>query len=167
MEYIILGIVILAIFIGVIFLITKNKKKFDYITKHGIKVKLSKQLENLKKEDVELWTDDVVNFWFDKKEWAKLKSYNVIKNISIYLYDEIFIVRGGQKVNAMSFPDIYRIDMATLYKEELNSKLYTPYKKVRSLFRHEVSHFIAGYVGGVEFDNEIHHKLFQEVELGA
>jgi len=146
----------------------ENEIQFDYVTKHGIKIKLSPLLQDLKAEDIESWTDDLVNFWHEVEGWDKESMYAEIKKTSIILYDELYLERGGIKVSGITWPYSYKIEIATLYKPELDQAVYTPFKKVKSLFRHEESHVIVGKMAtDIPYDNEHHHALFAEMGLGA
>lgn len=170
--YIILGIAVLGIAGIAAFLILKNKKKkkeynaqFDFTTKHGIRVRLSEQTKNITKETFEGWTKDVVEFWKEVKDWDTDKSYKVLSKTAIFMYDEPYLNRAGIKVNGITFPARYTIEIAALPKTNITEQ--TIFNRVSSLFRHETSHVITGFVGGIPFDNEVHHKLFAEVRLGA
>lgn len=142
-------------------------EQFAYTTKHGIRVKLSERMKDLPVEDVEEWTEDVVNFWFDAKGCSKEESYKYLARVTVFMYDQDDLICDGVRVEGLLWPSSFKIEMATLYGEHLDPEKYTPYKKVKSLFRHETSHVIAGYVGKVKMTNEIHHALFAEVKLGA
>lgn len=175
-AYIVLAVVVLGVAGLITFLLLKQKKKkeeyneqFTYTTKHGLRVKLSEKTADIPITDFEDWTEDVVNFWFGAKGWDRNKSLAQIKKISIFMYDQEYLNRAGIKVNGITWPSKFEIELATLPKgwSDDPTATYTPYMKVKSLFRHEVSHIIAGWVGGIVFDNEIHHKLFADVKLGA
>lgn len=167
---IIVGVLIATLGAGAFFLIrhlrSKRKKaaQFDFTTKHGIDVKLSPELSDLKPEAVEEWTESVVSFWEEKRGWSREKMLKNLAKVGIFLYDEPYLNRAGIKVNGITWPNKFEIEMATLPKEGSSQ---TAFGKVKSLFRHETSHVLAGYVGGVVFDNAIHHALFAEVKLGA
>jgi hypothetical protein len=172
-EIIILITTLLA-FAGVgIFLLIRYLKsrkeeeaKYDFTTKYGTKVMLSPELKMLTPEIIESWTDSVVSFWHGKRGWDKEKSYKMIGRAKVEMYDELYLERAGIKVNGILWPSSFLIEMATLPKGT-NS---TPLKKVASLFRHETSHIVCEYVGGVKSGKnfgEIHHELFAEVGLGA
>lgn len=175
-AYIVLALAVLALGGLIAFITLKQKKKktdynkqFNFTTSHGLRIKLSEKTADIPASDFEEWTEDVVNFWFEAKGWSKEKSMAQMKRISIFIHDQEYLNRAGIKVNGITFPSKWEIEMASLPKgwTDDSEAAYTPYKKVKSLFRHEVSHVLAGYVGKVQFDNEVHHKLFAEVKLGA
>jgi len=150
----------------VFFIVLRRRKKvqFDFTTKDGIDIKLSPLLSGLAAETIEEWTESVVLFWEQAKGWDRKSSLRTLAKVSIFLYDELYLDRAGIKVNGITWPNKFEIEMATLPKQK---SLQTPFEKVKSLFRHEISHILAGYVGGFSFDNDAHHVLFGEVGLGA
>lgn len=175
-AYIVTALAVLGVGGLVAFLVWKQKKKkddynkqFTYTTKHGLRVKLSEKTADIPASDFEEWTESVVDFWVEAKGWAKVKSLAQIKKISIFMYDQEYLNRAGIKVNGITWPSKFEIECATLPKGWVDGSdaSYTPYKKVKSLFRHEVSHVLAGYAGKIAFSNEAHHALFAEVKLGA
>lgn len=170
--YILLVIAALGAAAAVIYFVIKNKKRkeeynnqFDFTTKYGTRVKLSPRTKDISKEVFEGWTDSVVGFWEENKNWGKEKSYKIIGKTAIFVYDEPYLNRAGIKVNGITFPAKYEIEIAALPKINITDQ--TIFDRVESLFRHETSHVITGFVGGVPFDNEGHHKLFAEFGLGA
>lgn len=176
MLEIILPIVVVAIVASIVvifYLKRKQKQKdfnkqFNYTTVHGIRVKLSERLKDLSHNDIEYWTEDLVDFWFKTKGWDKDKIYKAISYITLFMYDQEYLERVGQKVNGVTWPSSSVIELATLHKAGLDQSIFTPYHKVKSLFRHEVSHIIVERAGGIICGNgEEHHRLFKEVKLGA
>lgn len=149
--------------------IEKHNQQFDFTTKSGLKIKLSEKTSGITQVEVEEWEDSVVDFWKEAKGWDAELSRKMLGKIEVFVLDETFLNRAGIKVNGITYPGSakFTIEMASLYKEGLDPAVYTPYKKVKSLFRHEVSHVLASTVGRVPFNNEVHHKLFADVGLGA
>lgn len=174
-AYIVMALVVLGFGGLVAYIVLRQKKKkedynkqFNYTTKHGIRVKLSDETAHIPASDFEEWTEDVVNFWFEAKGYSKEKSMSYMKKISIFMHDKEHLNRAGMKVNGILWPSKFEIECATLPRNWVEGESsQTPYKRVKSLFRHEVSHVIAGYVGKVKMTNEVHHALFAEVGLGA
>ncbi len=162
LTYIIIGLVLTAVAVGVGILIWKIKKKdkFDYITKHGIKLNLSPQSYFLTKEVAEEWTESLIYFWNDKEGWDKKTIIKAVSDVKISLYDKLYLNRYGIKVNGVTFGN--DIEIATMPKPGT----YKIYDKVKSLFRHEMSHVIVSYMG-IPIDQEIQHKLFDKDGLGA
>ena len=175
---IILGVLVLVGggIILAILLIKKSKNKklnggdidFSFTTKHGIRVKLSPLLQSLKPADVEVWTENLIQFWHDKKGWNKEIMYKEIGKSFIIMFDEIYIIRDNREVNALTWlPVVPKIEIATLYKPEFDQSVYTPLMKVESLFRHEESHVIVAKMDSTLSLTEGHHALFKEIGLGA
>lgn len=172
-EVIVITVVsLLAVAAGVTVLIIKSirskKRKeaeYSFTTKHNIDIKLSSEVSDITPAEIEEWTESVVDFWYDAKGWSKEESYKVLSKVDIFTYDELYLNRAGIKVNGITWPNTYTIEMATIPTNL--SDTYRHKDKVKSLFRHEVSHVIAGFVGNVAFDNKTHHDLFAEVGLGA
>ena len=76
------------------------------------------------------------------------------------------IERAGTKVNGIFWPAKFEVEISTLKRTDQNETYYAA-TKVYSLFRHELSHVVAGYVGGIKFDNDVHHEIFAKAKLGA
>jgi hypothetical protein len=141
MLEVIIPVVLVAVIVGlaVFFLVKlKQKKKnfnkqFSYTTKHGIRVKLSEMLKDLPQSDIEAWTEDVVEFWFQTKGWDRNQSYKAISFITLFLYDLEYLNRASGKSNGLTWPDSSMIELATLHKAFLDQSIYTPYSKVKSL----------------------------------
>lgn len=167
---IILSILVIGagIFLLVWHLRKKNKEKvgFDYTTKYGIRVKLSQSVVDIKSETFDEWTESVVNFWENAKGWPKNKSLKVLSGVAIIIYDYVFLNRQGIKVVGITHPFSWQIEIAAIPKEG-SPETYKPFDKVKSLFRHETSHVLAARAGDIPFDNEVHHKLFADMGLGA
>jgi hypothetical protein len=142
----------------------KEKVQFDFSTKHGIDVKLSPMFDGVTAVPFEKWTEDLISFWNEKRGWDRNKMLSCVSKVGIFLYDELYLERSGVKVNGVTWPNRYEIEMATKPKEDSGQ---TPFEKVKSLFRHEMSHVLVGHVGEIPFDNETHHALFAQVGLGA
>jgi hypothetical protein len=170
---VILIVTLLAFAAGGIYLLVrylKKKKeeeeKYDFTTKYGIRVMLSPQTKGITSEVFDMWSDSVVDFWHEKKGWSKEKCYKRLAKTEIEIYDVEYLERAGMKVNGIMWPSSFLIEMASFSKGTTTA----PIKRIASLFRHEVSHIIAGYVGNLEAGpngGEYHHKLFAEVGLGA
>lgn len=135
-----------------------------FTTSHGIDVQPSPAMASLDAATVEAWTESVVDFWQQKKGWARKDMLEMLAKVSIKMYDQEWLGRAGIKVNGITWPDSFLIEMAVLPKEGVAQ---TPLQRVASLFRHETSHVIAGYVGQYPWDNDVHHQLFAELGLGA
>ena len=157
-------LIVIAAIVGIIIWRVKSKHSLDFSfqTSSGIKVKLSPKAK-CTIDDFELWTDFVVSFWNEKEGWDRKEMLKLISKVEIILYDEIYIERSGMKVNGITWPNKYKIEIATYPKYELSPDK----NRIASLFRHEMSHLIVGYIGKIPFDNETHHKLFAKDGLGA
>ena len=174
--YTVLGVIIsVAIGVFVYLKLRADKKKqiyneqFDFTTKHGIRVHLSSQTRNIKQEAFEDWTEKLVDFWEKKMNCDRDESLKHLSKTSVLIYDQVYLERFGVKVNGILHPARYEIEIATIPPEKDKDKKYinTPYKRTKSLFKHEASHIIVGYVGGFKMDNDIHHDIFRGVKLGA
>jgi hypothetical protein len=170
-EIIILVTILIGVIgVGIFFVIKhlKNKKegKYNFTTKYGTRVMLSPQTEGITKEVFEMWSDNVVNFWCNLYGWNVEKCYKRLSQTEVGIYDEKYLERMGYKVNGIMWPSSFFIEIASLPKCCNTASI----KKIASLFRHEVSHIICGYVGNLPAGpngGEYHHKLFAEVKLGA
>ena len=169
-TWIIIGSLLLVIVLIVGLIIWKTRKKkidFDYTTKHGIDVKLSQKTSFLKKELIEKWTESIIDFWTNAEGWDKKSILKALDNLEIFFFDKLYLERYGIKVNGINLihgvtsSGKYAIEIATIPKKGLIED------RVYSLFRHEVSHVVVGYAGGVPLDNDIHHRLFAKDGLGA
>lgn len=144
----------------------EKEEKYDFTTKYGIRVMLSPQTKGISVDVFDMWSDSVVDFWHEKKGWNKEKCYKRLAKTEIEIYDKEYLERAGWKVNGIMWPSSFLIEMASFPKGTEQASI----KRIASLFRHEVSHIIAGYVGNLEAGpngGEYHHKLFAEVGLGA
>jgi hypothetical protein len=172
-EIIILVTVLLgAVAAGTYFLIRhlkkkrEEKEKYDYTTKYGTRIMLSSQTKGISVDIFEAWSDSVVDFWFEKKGWSKDKCYKKLAQTEIEVFDTEYLERAGVKVSGIMWPSTFLIEISTFPKGSVVASL----ERIASLFRHEVSHIIAGYVGNLEAGpngGEYHHKLFAEIGLGA
>lgn len=168
---ILIVIIVALIVVGIgIYLVIRHLKqeddKFDFATKYGTKFKLSPAMEKLSVEIVEEWTDEIVEEWNDKMLWNKDEMYNILKKTKVILHDSINVEGGGIVAKGLVWPHSLIVEIATLSEKDS----VRPFDKVKSLFRHEVSHIICEFVGGVksvERFGEEHHRLFKQVGLGA
>lgn len=143
-----------------------EKEKYDYTTKYGTRIMLSPQIKSVSVDVFELWSDSVVDFWHEKKGWSKDRCYKKLAQTEIEIFDAEYLERNGYKANGLMWPSTFLVEISTFPKGGDTASL----PRVASLFRHEVSHIIAGYVGNLEAGpngGEYHHKLFSEVGLGA
>ena len=173
LEIIIPILVVLAVGIPIFFLIRsiKNKQKendaqYNLETKYGTKVMLSAQTKNITKEMFEEWTNDLIVFWNDVKGWSKEECYKRIGNTKIKIFDENKITRAGKEVNGLAWLTDYLIEMSSFPPNTKTASI----ARIKSLFRHEESHFICYYIGNIDpgpNSGETHHELFKEVKLGA
>ncbi len=155
----------------------KNKKipthppldniNYSFITSHGIKVRSTAKLNDLNAGDIESWSEDLMMFWNQKLNCPIEDIKNCFAHTKIILYDEQYLERAGIKVNGITWAEDFVIEIATLLRPDQEINGYNSMQKVKALFRHECSHIILGYVGKVEFNNELHHKVFAEMGLGA
>ena len=163
---VIIGMLLLVVGSTILFF-TKyfHKVEMSYTTKYGTLITLSPKTKTIKKDLIEDWTDSVVHFWNTIKEWDKEECYRIFGEMEIEMYDEQYLVRAGMNVNGITWPDFCLIEIATLPKNSDKMSI----KRVESLFIHETSHLILEYVGKIIAgdDSEIHHKIFEEVGLGA
>jgi hypothetical protein len=172
-EIIILVAVLLGVVgAGVFFLVRylrdkkREEEKYDFTTKYGTRVMLSPQTQGITKEVFEMWSDSTIKFWCDLYGWSVEKCHKRLSQTEIEIYDKEYLERAGWKVNGIMWPSSFLIEMASLPKGSDTASV----KRIASLFRHEVSHIIAGYVGNIPAGpngGEDHHKLFAEVKLGA
>jgi hypothetical protein len=157
--------------VGIFFLIRylkskKTEEKYDYTTKYGTRIMLSPQTKNMSVSIFEGWSNSVVNFWTEETGWDKTKCYEKLSYTEMKIFDAEFLERNGSKVSGLVWPNTFLIEVSTFPKGESQASI----TRLASLFRHEVSHIIAGYVGGLEAGpngGEFHHKLFAEVGLKA
>lgn len=118
------------------------------------------------KELVALWVRDLTTFWLGKSitlSHAELSARTITQSIvdkaltgmTVICYDADHFSFWGRQVCGYTFGR----DVAIGFKgEDMN---YTA-----SLFRHEVSHQILD-AAGVLWDEARHHRIFQDVGLGA
>ena len=136
---------------------------FDFITNSGIRIKLSPIMNNLTSEEVGDWTNSIVDFWCSKKDWNEAEIRKELRTVDVLLYDEYYVVADGIIGVAITRYN-NEIIISTLPKPSSN---ITPYEKVKSLYRHELSHIIVGKMATIPYTELAHHKLFEEVGLGA
>ena len=149
----------------------KNKKieeeKYDFSTKYGTRVMLSPQTKDYTPEMFEEWTDSMVDFWYDKKGWSKEKSYKMMAKTEVEMFDvHTLEMVNGYRASGRMWPGSFLIEITTFNKDEDEASV----RRVASLFRHETSHIVAGWVGRLEAGpngGECHHKLFKEIGLNA
>jgi len=159
-----------AIGAGVFFLIRylkKNEEKiYDYATCYGTRIILSPQTKNVSVSVFEAWTESVVCFWAEKNGWDKEQCYQKLSQTEIEIFDAEYLERNGYKVSGLVWPSTFLIEVSTFPKGKSQASMV----RLASLFRHEVSHIIVGYVGNLEAGpngGEFHHKLFADVGLEA
>jgi hypothetical protein len=102
------------------------------------------------------WTADIVFFWTDQG-FDPDDCFESVNGVKVLIYDELYLVRQGMKVSGVFVPPSL-IEITTLGSQDL-------LERTKSLFRHELSHFLCYYVGGIPFEK--HHELFSSVGLGA
>jgi hypothetical protein len=169
---IILSVVLVALIIVllVVFL-RKNKEagpKTTYVTKHNVIVKLSPLTKHITLSTFEGWLNDLLTFWNEKKQWKQTDMLTSLNNLTITAYDSCYLTipwdneSGELKVSGVTYPSERLIKIAIL--PENNST--TIEERLRLLVRHEVSHMVAGVVGGY-WDSTNSHQLFTDVKLGA
>lgn len=164
---VLLGIVGAGIFFLVRYLKKKKEEedKYDYTTKYGTRIMLSPQTKGIFIDNFNIWSDSVIDFWFEKKGWDREAGYEKLSQIEIEIYDAEYLERSGVKVNGVIWPNSLLMEISTFPKGEVVAS----FSRVASLFRHETSHVIAEHVGNLDpgLGGEYHHKLFAEVGLGA
>jgi hypothetical protein len=139
------------------------KRKFHYVTKHGIYVVMGK-VNKPSKLEVEEWTDEVVEFWTDlefesgakkgPRKLSKEEVENALQGLTIFFHDKEALSVLGRLVRGYSWGR----EIAIGYRPD------KPY--IRSLVRHEESHPVLGE-NGEGWDEAYHHQTFTAVKLGA
>lgn len=80
---------------------------------------------------------------------------------------EYIILDNDRKVAGYCYSNLKKIGIATLVKGTKT----TSYERLHNLFDHEMSHIIAfnilGPINLPENEEEVHHKLFKEINLGC
>jgi len=170
-----IGIIIscLVLFVGLGILlyciVRENHLNYPINTKCGLRIQLSPKTTYLTAKEIEQWVDELVQFWSQKKGWTEEAILGSIKDTKVDMYDQKFIrtviIKDGEHVeltvSAITYPVVKVISIATLPNGNLDTK-----KRVYLLFKHELSHIIASYLGGY-WDQDASHQLFTELGLGA
>jgi len=170
---IIIVTILLATIAGLAYLLIRNLKKnkrketiYDYTTKYGTRIMLSPQTKNMSVDVFEAWSDDVVTFWHENMGWDVEKCFEKLSQTEIEIFDSEYLERNGFKASGLMWPSSFLIEISTFPKGEDVAST----ERIASLFRHETSHIMAGYVGNLPVGpngGEYHHKLFAEIGLGA
>ena len=109
------------------------------------------------------WTDDLINFWAEEKKiYSSSQVKAALTNSKVYFKDVHLFEYDGQKVCGLAWTDIKTVSIASCGTDNVTPDLARMY----SLFRHEMSHIIVCYCGGV-CEQTASHKLFVDVKLGA
>lgn len=142
----------------------KDKRTASFITKSGISF-FNSPRSKITPGIIDEWTDDIANFWILQKKWDKGQIYKLFQDITVFLHDVEYLNVQGYKLNGAAWFYKNDIEISTFKKGTKDFDL----SRVKSLYRHELSHLICGHVGKVVSGDfgENHHKLFKEVGLGA
>lgn len=165
---------IISIATGVLFLcgiplwyfVRGKMLKPDFSTKHGLRIKLGKEVNRPTVEAIEKWTDDAVAFWANRvdrnnrglKQQSKEEIYNNINGVLVVFVDRAKLTKM-QYVMA-GYTDGYS-EIFIGYKSK-------PADRTEKLFRHELSHVILCKMGLGAWDGgDEHHIIFREEKLGV
>lgn len=145
------------------------KEKGIVATRQGVSVYTSElTYEDLNKELIEEWIDELFLFWrevFDKENIIVSDEYldKCLKGINIFLIDEPYLYYKTSKETikfaGLSFPTTRLIYITTISKNLDNIS------RVKSLIRHECSHFIVISCRSPLISEEESHKYFINVGL--
>lgn len=162
-------LIVLSIYIGIIgacigtiFLIRyiKNRRPPPSFSSQGLDIYLSPSFSLLSPEEVNEWLISTIEFWVEKRSYMRELILNRLGGLKIVLVDADILISQQMAFNGLFFPDEYKVEIAT-YINGIPSL-----EKVKSLFRHEVSHAILFSMEGT-VDVYQHHQIFLELGLGA
>ena len=159
--------VVSAVYIAIFVLVYKlpdyRQRLKGLTTAHGIILYLSPKMRLLPFGTVEEWTLSVLQHWKKCMNWDIAEMRKVLKGIKIHMYDKEYLEISDRKVKGAAQGK--SIWMATIPKKGSET---TPFKIVKSLFRHELSHILVyKFSPNRHMDEEAHHELFRETKLGA
>jgi len=144
------------------YFIRSRLRRYHFKTRDGIYVRVGERNKPLQAA-VELWTNEVAKHWQissfassrGQRRLTKEEITSALRGITIFYRDEEKLSVLGRFVRGYSWGK----DIVVGYK------VGAP-KYVQSLTRHELSHPILGY-NGEGWNEEQHHKIFEETKLGA
>lgn len=165
-------LILVIVGIPIFFLLRKLKNeqdkkdiKYNIKTKFGTRIMLSPQTNNINKLTFERWTNELIDFWVNAISLDEKECYKRISVLKIKIYDENKIYRYKKFVNGLAWIGSNLIEITSFPPDNIIASI----NRVKSLFRHEVSHMLCYYVGKIPSgpnSGETHHKLFKDVKLG-
>jgi hypothetical protein len=170
MLWIILGIIaallIITILVLSIFLFKKPKK--NTITAQGITIYLTDGTQYITEKLLDSWINKLVDFWVDKKGWARDSILEAIARTNVYFEDSDRITTKNQHGEEIYYAGLTWVDNKTVFISTFNKEEIVVNKsRFLSLFNHEVSHIITAKNDSQYYNEELSHQLFQEVRLGV
>lgn len=140
-------------------------------TKHGMIVHLSPGMTGLPIAKVEEWTILCMQHWKKSMGWSLEEQAKAIRGVQFVTLDLPYM----QAHDASGEPKKFRgsqqgklLRVVTIPKKDED---ITPLRLVKSLFRHELSHYIVEQFGGPEHNGidaeKLQHDLFKKTKLGA
>lgn len=140
----------------------------EIITDFGFKVKLSPLSSFLKKSDFDKWNLDICWLWIEKKGLDPIPILNSIKDLTVVVIDQdlfpIYVTPEEHEPQWVLGAIFYYPRIIYICSMYLGTKKQQIKEVVEAIYKHEVSHMVAGQVLDA-WTNEDSHPIFSSIGL--